>query len=220
MICNSCGKRFEHIGNHWRYKPEHRPNISENQIEILTGILMGDGSLYRDSKNVSFRVGNTNVEYLEYLDGKFQDISNGVTLSQTSESVASSGFGSNNSEEYKDIYLWRTTSHPQLNKFRNWYSAGEKVWPEHIELTPRVLKNWYCCDGSTNDSGWIKFTLRNEFHNKCKIENYFRDSGLPLPNRWSENKDACWSVKNSKKLWKYMGSPLPGFEYKWPKTFK
>lgn len=220
MICNFCDKEFEHIGNHWRYKPDHRPSISDHEMEILTGILMGDGSLYRGSKNVSFRVGNTNKEYLQSLHRRFKHISSGISLSQTAESISSSGFGSNNPDNFNNIYLWRTTTHPQLNIFRRWYNDNGKVWPDNIELTSRTLKHWYCCDGSTNSNNWFKITLNNEFENKDKIEKYFTDRGLPTPNRWSEGKDACWSVENSSLLWEYMGNPIPGFEYKWPEEFK
>jgi hypothetical protein len=215
MNCRECGEEFKHIGNHWRYNESHRPTLSKEEIEILTGVLMGDGSLYRGSKNVSFRVGNTNIEYLNWLDNRFSHISRGVSLSQTAESLSSHDLGSDNPENFKDLYLWRTTAHPQLNRFRDWYTKNGKTWPENIEMSPNVLKHWYCCDGSTNNNGWIKITLCNEFENKNKVEEYFNKSGLPKPSRWSEGKDICWTLHDSRELLSYMGKPLPGFEYKW-----
>jgi len=209
---------------------EHK-TLSDEDIQILTGVLMGDGNVDMHFKNSRFSCSNINVDYLNYLD-KNINIPSEVNISNTKEECVErdidSGFNKNAEvENYSDIYRWRTISHPVLNKFNCWYSSGKKKFPESIELSPTVLKHWYCCDGSYNiNSGYnsISIGVSNEIGNRDKINSYFKEKNLPKPS-WStrdrvkgDGINACiwFKSKETDILFDYMGDPLPGFEYKWP----
>jgi hypothetical protein len=68
--CQMCGEPFERLGHHWAASNCSYMGLSENQTEILTGILMGDGSIGGIGKNNTpyFIIHMKNEEYLEYLN--------------------------------------------------------------------------------------------------------------------------------------------------------
>jgi len=198
---------------------------------------MGDGSVDRGKrKNPRLIANMTSQNYLEHIDEMFEMLGKGVSLTTTAEesvnNVRNSGFRPTAKvEDYHDLYRWRSMRHPELQEFAEWYSTGEKVWPEDIELTPTVLKHWYCGDGHWNNSGTsnhIEISMANEVENIDKVEKIFDNASLPSPSNYMTCKrndgtkrcEARFSVEQSKELWEYMGEPLPDFEYKWPEQYR
>jgi len=191
---------------------------------------MGDATIDRTPNNPVLEVKMISREYLEYLDGVFGSLSRGVKLYRTAEEGAEmnreSGFSENaNAENYSDIYRWRTTAHPELQEFAYWYSSGKKTFPDDIELTPTVFKHWYVCDGTVLNGNCVQLAISNEADDKDKINKMFEQSNLPSPTSYNEterdeyesvNCNARFSKEPSKKLYDYMGSPLPDFRYKFP----
>jgi hypothetical protein len=234
--CPACGEEYERLGQHWWGSPEHRPELTKHQHDVITGVLMGDGNIKLSDKNSSIRCWMTSLNYLEYLDDIFGCLSTGVRLAKTAEEVAQgnrdSGFSPNaKPENYSDQYYWQSRSLPELQQYADWYSSGKKVWPKDIKLTPTVLKHWYCGDGCCKN-GWennyITIAMKNEIENTDKVNKYFERMNLPTPSNYSiyERNDGCmcceahWTVADSKELWDYMGEPLPDFAYKWPEPYR
>jgi len=234
--CPQCGNEYKEIGKHWSKSLScEYPPLSDHQREITVGLLMGDGNLNRCNKNPRLRVKMISPNYLEYLDSEFDIFGTGVRLRHTAEENAKrtreSGFSPDaEAENYSDVYEWLSRTHPALSEFESWYASGEKVWPTDIELTPTVLKHWYCGDGhwdnrTTNNR--IQISMSNEVENTDKVERIFKNVGLPTPNNWkiaerpSGGKicEAHFTVEQSHELWEYMGKPLPDFEYKWPERY-
>jgi len=234
--CPECGNNYEAMGIHWNSSPTHRPNISKYQKEVITGLLMGDGSINRSHKTPFLEVNMTSKNYLKYLDDIFGILSTGVKYRISAKNMAKKdrerGFNSEAKEEnYSDQYRLKTRSHPELQQFANWYSTGEKVWPADIELTPTVLKHWYCGDGtweSRGTSNCISFAVANEIDNTDKIDKLFTNVGMPSPSNYNKSKrndgtfkcNAVFTVNGSHDLWEYMGEPLPDFHYKWPEQYR
>jgi hypothetical protein len=233
--CPQCGENYQQLGQHWYYSPSHRPELTEKQIEITTGLLMGDGSVGKDNKNHRLQTAMISPNYLEYLDNIFGVLGCGVSLKNTAAESAKSakddGFDPNAKEEnYSDVYRWQTRKHPKFNEFRKWYANGKKVWPEDIELTPTVLKHWYVGDGHYKNDGYkncISIGMANEVENTEKISKYFTNVNLPEPSNYTTREgkygkqcEAQWTVEDSNTLWKYMGEPLPDFKYKWPEEYR
>jgi hypothetical protein len=229
--CPECGNEYKSLGCHWRWNSSHRPELTQRQLEITTGLLMGDGWIQNSNKNCSLETSMISLNYIKYLDEVFGCLSSNISLKKTAFESAKmnrkNGFSPNADEEnYSDVYRWKTVDHPKFNEFRQWYSSGEKVWPDDIELTPTVLKHWYVGDGRFfNDSGHhsIRIKMNNEVENTKKVSQYFTNAGLPAPSNYSiyEGKygkecEATWTVQDTEKLFDYMGKPLPDFEYKWP----
>jgi hypothetical protein len=231
--CPECGNEYKSIGHHWGKSSCNFPNLSSKQIEIATGLMMGDAAIHTSSKNPSIQMLMVNEEYMKYIDSMFGIFGGGVkhrmTPEQSAKQARDSGFRANaNSEDYSDVYQWRSMSHPKFSKFLNWYSSGNKTFPEDIKLTPITLKHWYCCDGSFNNTGGnkrIRISMSNEINERDKIDRFFKEANLPQPSDYdiSERNDkskrcsAWWTIEESKKLFEYMGEPIDGFKYKWPK---
>lgn len=233
--CYECGNEYKQIGIHWTTGLCEHPSFSERQREILTGLVMGDGHINRSSKNPHIVCEMIMKEYLEYISGIFGVLGGDVSLLMTAEENAKRsrdyGFSPDaDPSNYSDVYRWSSMCHPELQEFADWYATGEKVWPADIELTPTVLKHWYCGDGHWHDSGshnCIRISMSNEVDHTDKIDTLFETVGLPAPSNYniceridgSRRCSAEWTVAQSKELWEYMGDPLPGFEYKWPEEY-
>lgn len=222
--CPKCENPYKQLSYHWRYNPEHIPELTQKLYEICVGLLMGDGCLDMTSSTPNIKVEMITEKYLKYLKSEFGILGsrNGVYLHRTSEENKESSIHSSKDSEFSNTYAWRTRAHPKLKQFEDWYESGKKVWPENIELTPTVLKHWYVGDGSYTEYNRMTISTGNEVENAEKIDNYFEEVNLPKP-KWTENpkngrmiKHARWTVEESKKLFEYMGSPPPGFDYKWP----
>jgi len=235
-VCQQCGNEYQRIAQHWSKGSSCSfPSFTDHQQEIITGLLMGDGCVNTGS-NPRIIVQMISPNYLEYITEKFGVLGNDVSLYKTAEESAKenrdSGFQPNAKEEnYSDIYWWQSMCHPELQKFADWYRSGKKVWPAGIELTPTVLKHWYCGDGNWDNydsHNRIRIAMANEIDNTNKVDQMFRNVGLPAPSNYtiSERKDgskkcsATFTVEQSQQLWEYMGRPLPDFEYKWPREFR
>lgn len=229
--CPNCSFTGNRLATHWETNGNcSAPDISDEQEQLLTGILMGDASIDTTSTNPRMSCSNISRQYLEYIDSKFPYIGLGVKLENTSEECAKRDRESEfnvgaNTDNYSDMYRWRTRCHPVLKQFADWYSSGEKVYPRDIDLTPVVLKHWFACDGSygkDSKNNSIEFGVCNEVDNKDKLNSYFKDKGFDAPN-WNISKRRDGSINASiyfdsqttDELFDYMGEPLPGFEYKW-----
>jgi hypothetical protein len=235
-VCPECGTEYDALGTHWRFNADHRPSLTDHQHEIVVGLLMGDGCLSRADKNPHLVVSMISPNYLEYLDDEFGIFGNGVSLIKTAAESAKSNRDSGfqpdaDVKDYSDLYEWRSRALPELHQYADWYSSGEKVWPADIELTPTVLKHWYCGDGTYHNyytDNYIKISMSNEADNTDKVEQIFENAGLPAPNNWSISEratggvrcNARFTVDQSQELWEYMGDPLPDFAYKWPESYR
>lgn len=233
VSCESCDTYYKSLGHHWKENSDCAPELSDEQIEIITGLLMGDGWLNTHGCTPYVATSMISPNYLEFLDDNFGKMGAGVKLRKTAKESANnsrkSGFHEDALEEnYSDIYEWRTLRNPHLSSFTHWYDC-EKCWPRDIELTPTVLKHWYVCDGSISSNNHIKITADNESENVDKLVQYFSNIDLPEPtttvydrpeDAWSDSQclDLTWSIDDSKILLDYMGDPLPDFDYKWSKS--
>jgi len=231
-VCQQCGNEYQKIAQHWSKGSSCGfPSFTDHQREVITGLLMGDGCIDTTNKNPYIKVKMISPNYLEYIADEFGVLGGEVSLKMTAAESAKanrdSGFRPNaKTENYSDVYLWYSMSHPTLVEFAEWYSSGKKVWPADIELTPTVLKHWYCGDGYWHNSGsnsHIQIAMANEVDNTEKVDQMFRNVGLPTPSNYSISEtycDANFTVEQSKELWEYMGEPLPDFEYKWPEQYR
>lgn len=222
-VCNQCGENKSNLGNHWRLSNScNYPKFNWKQLSMLTGILMGDGSLDRSGANCRVKVEMINEKYLKYVDGVLGNLSNGVTMTRTAEENAkkmrTSGFRPDaNASNYSDVYRLTTKRHPKLNDFESWYESGEKVFPK-LELTPTMLKHWYVCDGHLsereNSRPNVVFGITNEYEHSDKLEQMFIEQGIDA--NTTESKNLNIGVSHTEKFFEFIGEPIKGFNYKWP----
>lgn len=224
--CPSCENEYKVLSTHWqRSKDCSEPELSDKQKQIVTGLAMGDGSVVVPNRNPSLHMKMINEEFLAWLDKELKWLSNGYTLTQTAEEAAKqnreSGFSENaKADNYNSKYTLRTKCSEQLFKWREWYSTGQKIFPEDLDMTPLTLKMWYCCDGSKesyNKLPHMSISCYNEEENFDKVYNYFSEINVePVPHSSQRSFAIRFNQSDSKLLWDYMGEPPNGFEHKWP----
>jgi len=226
--CHQCGKEYKKIATHWTMSScDHKP-FTDYQHEVCTGLLMGDGYIHRSLSTPKLVVDMTAKNYLNYLSNEvFSSESGEPFLKRSAERAAerSRERGKNpdaKAENYSNLYRWHTMCHPGLQTYANWYRSGSKVFPPNIELTPTVLKHWYCGDGSLTHHGCPKITLCNESDNKNKINEMF--SRVELTDFfWKENKSETtiqFRAEGAENFFEHIGSPLPDFLYKWADAYQ
>jgi len=230
--CHECGEEYTRLATHWTQSGcQHKP-LSDYQKEVVTGLVMGDGcvAIQDDNKYPYLIVALTKRDYLEYLSNSvFPLVSHEATMSNTAKECADSGGAFHSStdahvKDYSSMYRLNTMSHPDFANYRKWYSSGSKSFPKNIELTPTVLKHWYCGDGHLiKNSGRASIAMSNERDSRSKIVDMFKRAGFEdfswyryeLQRDTKDNAEVRFSNEETKWFFRYMGDPPPGFEYKW-----
>lgn len=219
--CHSCGGEFDAVGGHWRQTDCPYPQLDERQYQILTGSLMGDGSIMNHTGNPRIKVKSITKDFLQWIDDELGILSTGVQFDCSAEDSArtarSNGLDLNaEAEDYSDVYRLITRALPCLQEFVEWYDSGNKLFPETLEITPLIAKVWYCCDGSLRKVSGQRpqayLVASNEMHRPEYIEGLFEDAGFN-PNM--TNKNLIFNSDDTERLMSWMGDPIPGFEYKW-----
>lgn len=220
--CHNCDKEFKNLSMHWSMSSECCfPELTDTQKQIITGVLMGDGTISRPGKNPLLTVRMVNKKYLEYLNEVLGKYGKGVYIKHTAKESAQlnreSGFRPNAREEnYQDVYSLQSRTSPEFEEFADWYETGKKVFPKDIQLTPIILKHWYVCDGTYNTSGYhnnMSISAMNEIENFDKILRWFKEINISPS---TSNGNIYISNGDSEELFDFMGSNPPGFEHKWP----
>lgn len=221
-ICHNCGNEYSNLSMHWHQSSScDFPELTPNQREIVTGVLMGDGTVSRPGANPLLSVVMVTEDYLNYLDNKLGKYGKGVVKKMTAEQSAKKnrdrGFRPDaKAENYSSVYRLDSRTSPEFEEFIHWYDSGKKVFPEDIELTPTTLKHWYVCDGTYSTHGGanrIEIAATNEIERFDNIVSSFNDIGFEAK---TTGKAIYFSNSKSQDVFDYMGEPLPGFEYKWP----
>lgn len=228
--CHECGGEFDRISAHWSRGSCEFPEVPAETLELLEGLLMGDATLRRHTKIPFVQIYMINEEFIEWLDEEFGWLSTGWSLYRTAEHSAELGRsnGSNpiaRAANYNDVYQTQTRSMPQFEQYREWYPDGEKRFPADLELTPMRLKCWYVCDGTLNHDPrypnarpYITISMYRHMDQVEEILAMFEATGLDL-NPQVDEKSIRFRADDSETLLTWMGYPLPGFEYKWARTY-
>jgi hypothetical protein len=131
-------------------------SLTEKQKSIITGKLLGDGSLRR-KKNTLLEV-NHSINQKEYVFWVYQNLRN---LVRTPPKLRKSG-------KNRLSFRFTTLSHASLNEFysRFYSTGGKKVIPTSLTLNGLSLAVWYMDDGSkSRRSGYLntqQFTYQDQ----------------------------------------------------------
>jgi hypothetical protein len=217
--CHQCGEK-KRLGIHWVQSSCDYPEYTPKQREWIQGMMMGDGYLRNKAKarNPYFVVAMMNKRFLQWVEDCFGVRTNGLSLKSTSDQVSEraekSGFGNGEEGVYHDIYQVRFRSHPIFLEFIDWYDEGKKRLPSCLELTPEKVKMWYVCDGGIKQCDYptIEIYSKNELDRISIWVEKFQSLGFDAV-------AAPEGIKilhgDSEEFLDWLGSPPPGFEYKW-----
>lgn len=219
-ICPKCYGEYERLSKHWSVGSCDYPEITEYQMELLTGMVMGDGCVGTRESVPHVVVGMANERFLEWFSDELKWMGYDVHLSMTGEesyekSKRNDHMTVNKKENFEDIYRMLTPRHPQLKNLSEWYGSEGKRFPEDLELTPTIAKMWYVSDGGlkqTSPNPTVSITSINENHRGEYLCSLFEEKGF---NPIFTGKDISFTVPESKKFLDWIGYPVPGFEYKW-----
>ncbi len=220
QVCKSCGNEYTKIGVHWSGSDCEYPSLTREQEEIITGLVLGDGSVVPGGKNPKLQVGMITKEYLEYLDNKFPEYSLGVKVLKTSEKSHEQLYERGMVGEENNcstVYMWDTRNSPLFERWRSWYTDSGKQFPRNLDLSPNILRTWFVCDGDSRDNV-VRLTADSQYANSKYVKSYF-DGISVSPSRIDKDKNRFRIIFNKKqrdKFYNYIGNSPPGFEYKWP----
>lgn len=194
--------------------------LTQKQIEILEGELLGDGYLYRMKKthNACFILGSVEGGHVKHI----------------SKVLPSEVFGKkpfrlvDNSRGYGDGKIWRldTLHLPIFTKsYERWYPNGKKIVPKDLILTPTTCSYWYIGDGTYNKEGHTIGLFTNSFSadDIDNLVNQLRERGIECKRQkihTRNNRKLEWyiaiNVKGASTFLKYIGEPiLDCYRYKW-----
>lgn len=205
--CPNCGLECENNGliQHIRYSDCPEPSLSDRQREIVEGLLMSDGCV----GETGLKVEMITKEFIEWIDDEMGIFSTGVSHREVED------------KNRNDTWIVRLRNFSDIQDYKDWYSTGEKQFPDELVLTPLMTKVWYCGDGTWD--GRPCFAVTNENAREDFVRNLFEKKEF----------ETIWYSKESKKenekkyarvtisqhqtrdFLDWMGEPLPGFDYKW-----
>ena len=113
-----------------------RKNLTQTQKEILIGILLGDGCLYKNKLGINYTLEyGQSLAHSKYFHHIYEIFSNHIQMKPYKK---------------KNGWRFRTRVHSDFTYFANLFYQPEKKIPQDIEklLTPRSLAYWYMDDGS------------------------------------------------------------------------
>lgn len=224
--CPDCGKTVASSGlqQHVHQTTCQSPEMTNRQLEIVKGLLMGDarGKWRNNGARFNVEMTMTNKTFLEWLNDELGYFANPVRHLSTPEELADKANRNPNRpnadpEDYKDTFKLAVRNVPATQHFSKWYKTGEKRFPSDLEITSTSAKMWYCSDGTmlwgnhswrpricaANEEGRDKF-LKGLFWNaaslRASIEANYR---IAFPGREKHG------------FLNFMGDAPPGFEYKW-----
>lgn len=224
-VCHGCGGEYKRIAQHWAMSDCSYPEITDEQWDILTGFMLGDGSLGTVGKHPHISIKSTCFSMVSEVSLVLPNITNNILLSRTSMEVAKRDTdrefqsGIVDPEDRLDIYEINTKCHPDLIEFRTWYSSGEISFPRDLSVGKIALKYWFASDGALCfdnrcDSSYCQITSVNEANRPEAIVNVIEEHGFDV-NHVEGHFQFRIPAAQTPEFLEYIGPPPSGLEYKW-----
>ncbi|MBI3486453.1 hypothetical protein HY025_05965 [Candidatus Daviesbacteria bacterium] len=144
--------------------------VSNRQIEILVGCLLGDAYLTKLGK---IQI-EQSAKQKEYIDWKYQELAS-ISYSQPKIVIR---FEKNESRETKSLRFW---TRQYFRKWRNsFYQGNRKVFPKDLIewITPLAVAVWYMDDGCYQKFDCTLSTESFDFESREQLINKFQSFGV------------------------------------------
>lgn len=223
--CPECSSTYTRssLGQHFRHNPEHRPKITNEQNEIIIGLLLGDGTIPSVSgeRECSMVITMTNKSFLQWLEKEMGWlVSTNVYLQRSAQESAQHaydvGLVDSKGGDYSDNWAVRLRSHPKFTELRQWfYGENGREIQADTPITPTTAKIWYACDGGLLKHSHAQWCMQisSRTQDLDLIAELFTKAGFK-PGKHGDH-SVQFGVDETKRLLNWMGEPLPGFESKW-----
>jgi Mor family transcriptional regulator len=130
------------------------PPLTNRQMDIVVGSMLGDGTLSHSSKNSSFSKvqSKSRLGYLQWMESELCPYSSAVDPVYSTEKLIAKKGGviveRRQVPKHLSGYNLRTHQHPNFTKLRNqWYRGNIKIIPKDLTLNPLRIAIWYFDDG-------------------------------------------------------------------------
>lgn len=199
-VCPTCGEDKSSLGRHWAASCSY-PEIENEKIELIEGLLYGDGHITNPSHNSRFEINMINGSFINNLESELG------WLCSSTQKIEKDG---------NNVFRLQTVSHPKFNELRDeWYEDG-KVLPLD-DLTPKKIKMWYVSDGSLKQGKYPLITNWANDDQKDEIVSKLNNIGMDVtPQIEGGGQGYAYVLTNREHFFNYLGSAPDGFKYKWP----
>jgi len=194
--------------------------LTSEQIEIVDGLLLGDGSLEMRGKTPKISLTTIQKEWansvMNRLPFSFRFHTQPARIRKTKTGVIINS---------KETYQIQSKVDVSLGNFyARWYPK-DKIIPNDLVITPIVMREWFCGDGSTTrDENRVKLTFCTDGFNlnDCEIlaAKIFSQTGVKISIRLLHKNPRLYvsKIKSVNLLLDFMKQNteiLPCFLYKW-----
>lgn len=125
--------------------------FSNEQKEILDGLMLGDGNLSIGGKCINARLRiNRSFEDYEYSNWILEVFK--IFCTKKSLGIKTVFDGRYN-KNYKSIYFYTKRNYLFTEYFNRWYKNGNKILPKNLKLTSLVIAIWFADDGTIYENG-------------------------------------------------------------------
>ncbi|WP_135306346.1 hypothetical protein [Haloarcula amylovorans] len=201
--CPVCDGQKERLSRHWSYC--EWPEISEAGHDLLTGILLGGGSLLGNGDAKHLVVKTTNEALARWLFNELGWLAH--SLRRKTEDGAR-----------EPIYIVRTHAHDELRRYRAaWYVDGRKQLRSDVDLSPRSAQVWYALAGGIEWSGDYDSQFRLTFSAEADERAAAIQSVLDRAGFESKRLDrrVVLYADEARRWLALTAPPVAGVEYKW-----
>lgn len=124
--------------------------LSYEQIQVLEGALLGDGSLvmHKHGKNAIFSYTSKSKQHIEFVGKYFKEY-----CSVPSKYIKKTSYHDKRTDKVYTRYYFKTCSNSTFTEYYNkWYRNHIKYPPDDFKLTPLSCLVWYIGDGGLINS--------------------------------------------------------------------
>lgn len=150
-------------------KPVNPDFLSEIQLELFNGSMLGDGFLSfpeRKNYNCYYKITRARKDksYLEWQASHFIDFSKQRCISDSEsfdKRTAKTYYSSNFRTRSCDVFTQKRCI---------WYQGRVKIVPKNLKLTPLAVAIWFCDDGCIYNTTSSFATDGFSFHEVCRLQ--------------------------------------------------
>jgi len=227
VVCKLCALRLKsnRTPTDW-VTCSQNTKLSSEHIQIIDGLMLGDGGLKKDGNMTTPVLSLTNIRK-DWIDNIKQIPYNWREVVKPPRKQTVTIDGITRTITCKKTYVITSTADLSLNLFYDrWYPKGIKSIPSDIKLTPLVVKHWFYGDGCSewhqNGHGTRIVLYTNGFTKKDVelLQNRFLiDANISFLIKSIRSKYyilRCGKYNEVIKFFNYIGKcDVKEFEYKW-----
>lgn len=175
--------------------------LSTEELEVLDGLILGDGHLARDPGGYSAR----------YAHGEKHE----ETLASISKSLPSLSFSE--IRNYRGYFFFKSLCYSQLLPvWERWYGTGNNRVPLDLQLTPRICYWWFIGDGNISSSHYDIKLAADAYSDDCRLLLQRQFSCLGIKTGIVSGGRILLSAQDVPKFYEFIGPCRnPEYSHKW-----